>query len=147
MKNKTKIFVIYHRPETTIYSDVYQPICVGDNKDDFDKFYLRDDVGDNIAEKNYIFNELTAIYWVYKHIDEFKDYDHFGFCHYRRFFAFTKQLKNVKRKRHTLSGQKKESTKPRRIFLFRFELISQCVFTLAFTISIEKNFYIYTVTI
>ena len=92
MKNNTKIFVIYHRPETTIYSDVYQPICVGEDKDDFDnKFYLRDDVGDNIAEKNYIFNELTAIYWVYKHVDEFKEFDHFGFCHYRRFFAFNGQ--------------------------------------------------------
>lgn len=88
MKNNTKIFVIYHRLEATVYSDVYQPICVGENKDEFNQFYLRDDIGDNIADKNYIFNELTAIYWVYKHIDEFKGFVHFGFCHYRRFFAF-----------------------------------------------------------
>ena len=88
MNGKTKIFVIYHQPKTLVYSDIYQPICVGDNKDVFDKNYLRDDVGDNIANENYKYNELTAIYWIYKHIDEFKDITHIGFCHYRRFFAF-----------------------------------------------------------
>ena len=85
---KTKIFVVYHLPETTVYSDVYQPICVGEDKDEFNQFYLRDDVGDNIAEQNFVYNELTAIYWVYKHINDFKEYDYIGFCHYRRFFAF-----------------------------------------------------------
>ena len=88
MSKDGKIFVIYHLTETTVYSDVYQPICVGENKDEFNQFYLRDDIGENIASQNVKYNELTAIYWVYKHIDEFKDFDYIGFCHYRRFFVF-----------------------------------------------------------
>ena len=73
MASKTKIFVIYHLNETPIVSDVYQPICVGPNKDAFPSSFLRDDKGDNIADKNSYYNEMTAVYWVYKHIDEFKD--------------------------------------------------------------------------
>ena len=88
MPNKGKIFVIYHQPGEPFNSEVYQPISVGKNKDSFTKDFLRDDVGENIAEKNNKYNELTAIYWVYKHIDEFKDVEYFGFAHYRRLFCF-----------------------------------------------------------
>lgn len=86
--NKGKIFVIYHSLKDAIKSAVYCPIAVGPNKDNFDSDFLRDDIGENIAEKNSRYNELTAIYWVFKHIDEFKDYEYIGFCHYRRFFCF-----------------------------------------------------------
>ena len=88
--SKTKIFVIYHKPEEVIKDDVFTPICVGPNKDSFSEEFLRDDVGDNIADKNDKYNELTAIYWVYKHLDEFKDVEYIGFEHYRRLFAFSK---------------------------------------------------------
>ena len=88
MASNAKIFVIYHKPEEVIASGVFQPIAVGKNKDSFSNDFLRDDVGDNIADKNEKFNELTAIYWVFKHIDDFSDTKYFGFCHYRRFFCF-----------------------------------------------------------
>lgn len=89
MKSSTKLFVIYHTPFDDISSDIYAPICVGNKKDSFPSNYLRDDVGDNIANKNYFYNEMTAIYWVYKHINEFADVDYFGFVHYRRLFVFS----------------------------------------------------------
>ena len=95
MASKTKIFVIYHLNETPIVSDVYQPICVGPNKDAFPSSFLRDDKGDNIADKNSYYNEMTAVYWVYKHIDEFKDIDYIGFSHYRRLFCFSHLNKSV----------------------------------------------------
>lgn len=93
---KTKIFVICHEPCPIIKNDVYESICVGAHKNLFDKEFLRDDIGENIAELNKYFNELTAIYWVYKHIDQFDDIDNIGFVHYRRFFIFNKFNKFVK---------------------------------------------------
>lgn len=88
MPNNSKIFVIYHKPENPIKTEVFQPICVGSNKDQFSAEFLRDDVGENIAAKNDKFNELTAICWVFKHIEEFSNTEYFGFCHYRRLFCF-----------------------------------------------------------
>ena len=89
MANKAKIFVIYHINEEPIQSDIYTPIAVGPHKDSFPDSFLRDDIGENIADKNSYYNEMTAIYWVYKHIDEFKDIDYIGFTHYRRLFCFS----------------------------------------------------------
>ena len=84
----TKIFIVYHKPHNLISSSIYTPICVGDKKDSFPLNVFRDDKGDNIADKNNQYNELTAIYWVYKHLDEFKDTEYIGFAHYRRLFCF-----------------------------------------------------------
>lgn len=84
----TNIFVISHQPGKALDSEVYKSIAVGPKKDQFSREFLRDDIGDNIAEKNSFYNEMTAIYWVYKHVNEFKDVDHFGFAHYRRLFCF-----------------------------------------------------------
>ena len=84
----TNIFVIYHQPGKALDNEVLKSIAVGSKKDQFSKEFFRDDKGENIAEKNSFFNEMTAIYWVYKHVNEFKDVDHFGFAHYRRLFCF-----------------------------------------------------------
>lgn len=88
--SKAKIFVIYHHPNPPLIDEFYQPICVGPNKDFFPQEFIRDDKGENIADKNKTYNELTAVYWVYKHLDEFKDTEYIGFAHYRRLFAFNK---------------------------------------------------------
>ena len=89
MNSPYKLFVIYHKPSDLIATDIYQPIAVGKDKNSFPELYLKDDVGDNIADKNVRYNELTAIYWVYKHLDEFKDVQYIGFTHYRRLFVFS----------------------------------------------------------
>ena len=86
--SKTKIFVIYHIPEEPIISDVYQPISVGRKKNAFPASFLRDDIGENISDKNPTYNEMTAIYWVFKHVNEL-DCDYIGFAHYRRLFCFS----------------------------------------------------------
>ena len=84
----TNIFVISHQPGQALNNDVLKTIAVGGKKDQFSGKFFRDDVGENIADKNSFYNEMTAIYWVYKHVNEFKDVDHFGFAHYRRLFCF-----------------------------------------------------------
>ena len=89
----TNIFVICHQPGKAIDNEVLKSIAVGPKKDEFSKEFFRDDVGENIADKNSFYNEMTAVYWVYKHMNEFKGVDHFGFAHYRRLFAFNGKKK------------------------------------------------------
>ena len=84
----TNIFVISHQPGKALDNEVLKSIAVGNKKDQFSTEFFRDDVGENIADKNSFYNEMTAIYWVYKHVNEFKNVDHFGFAHYRRLFCF-----------------------------------------------------------
>lgn len=43
-----------------------------------------DNIGDNISSMNRQYCELTAHYYAWKNVDA----DYYGFCHYRRFFAF-----------------------------------------------------------
>ena len=115
MMSKAKIFVIYHHPNPPLISDVYQPICVGPNKDFFPKEFLRDDAGENIADKNSFYNELTAIYWVYRHLDQFEDTEYIGFAHYRRLFSFGEMRysayvrKNIEDKYVSINSEKIKS--------------------------------------
>ena len=50
-------------------------------KEDFG--YLGDDTGDNISLLNLYLNEITALYWIWKHTN----HNLIGFVHYRRFFT------------------------------------------------------------
>lgn len=47
---------------------------------------LFDDVGENISDLNKNINEMTTIYWAWKHYDEIGNPEYMGFFHYRRFF-------------------------------------------------------------
>lgn len=81
---KTKILVATHKLESVIDNDIFRPIQVGCalNNYSINSTYLKDDVAENISDKNSTFNELTAIYWVWKNKGE---EDVFGLMHYRRF--------------------------------------------------------------
>lgn len=47
---------------------------------------LFDDVGENISNKNSQLNELTVIYWAWKHYSEIGNPEYIGFNHYRKQF-------------------------------------------------------------
>ncbi len=58
---------------------------------------LTDDYGDNnISHLNRKINECTAIYSIYKNIDQFQDKDYIGFCHYKRFLDFSYSIEGKK---------------------------------------------------
>ncbi len=76
------IYIVGHKPFDPPKHDAYVPIQVGYGED-FTK--VRDNTGDNIAEKNKNFCELTALYWIWKNDHDSK---YVGIDHYRRYFDF-----------------------------------------------------------
>lgn len=84
MINNNKIYVVTHKPfklSSELKRKGYELITVGNNKPTNDG--VTDSTGDNIAEKNPNYCELTAVYWIWKNTHT----DIKGFCHYRRYFT------------------------------------------------------------
>lgn len=84
MKN-FKIYISCHKECYTPKKDFLFPIHVGaKNTNKRFEYMLRDDIGDNISEKNPMYCELTAQYYVWKN----EEADYYGFFHYRRYMSF-----------------------------------------------------------
>lgn len=81
--SKIKILVVTHKNCKVPIDDMYQPIAVGSNKDMLESTFIRDDIGENIAQKNSQYSELTALYWAWKNLN----YDYIGIVHYRRYMT------------------------------------------------------------
>lgn len=101
-----KILISYHKPDILFKNNFVIPIHVGreimlqkasDSSNDALNYMINsmigDNTGNNISDKNLIFNEMTAIYWAWKNYDELASPDYIGFMHYRRHFIF-KDLNN-----------------------------------------------------
>lgn len=64
---------------------LYLPVLVGATKNYRPGInYQRDNVGDNISIKNPNYNELTAVYWAWKNLENM---DAIGLVHYRRLLS------------------------------------------------------------
>lgn len=79
---KIEIYVVSHKNAKMPSDKMYIPVQVGNSKNDFDGFH-RDNTGDNIADKNASYCELTAQYWGAKN----RKADVKGLVHYRRLFS------------------------------------------------------------
>lgn len=82
-----KILVATHKEKIFKENKVIQGIQVGSANAGYriDENYFQDNTGDNISEKNPYYNELTALYWMWKNL---KDENILGLVHYRRYFDF-----------------------------------------------------------
>lgn len=63
------------------------PIQVGAALTEQEICDVRDNMGENISEKNNIYSECTALYWMWKNAPKT---DYIGLCHYRRHFKMSK---------------------------------------------------------
>lgn len=77
-----EIYVVSHKKTRMPHGKIYVPLQVGSNEENFEG-YLRDNVGENIADKNKNYCELTAQYWAVKN----READIKGIVHYRRLFS------------------------------------------------------------
>lgn len=99
MKNdlNVKLLICYHKPDKLFKDEILTPIHVGRAPAKarnnpalpwLEENMIGDDTGDNISDKNYCYNELTATYWAYKNYEALGDPDYVGLMHYRRHFIF-----------------------------------------------------------
>lgn len=84
MENKVKIVVATHKKYAMPNDEMYLPLHVGATlHPDIDLGYQKDNVGENISQKNDSYSELTGLYWAWKNLDA----DYIGLAHYRRHFG------------------------------------------------------------
>lgn len=89
-----KIYAISYGEYKGCYQDKYViPIQAGSSKVDTDKIEVKDNSIDNISYKNEIYNELTAIYSIWKDVS-LQD-NLIGICHYRRYFVKANPLEFI----------------------------------------------------
>ena len=101
------IYVVGHKPFTGPAYKEYVPIQVGEGENFLP---VRDNTGDNIAEKNKNFCELTALYWMWKN-DSTSEF--IGLNHYRRYFDFKEQRKRLLYSHTILPSQLNQYTNPK----------------------------------
>jgi hypothetical protein len=81
---KPKIYSIFYLPNRVITDDdLYEPLICGNYQGKEVEKYLTDHTGDHLADKNKVYSELTAIYWIWKNTQQ----DIIGVCHYRRYYT------------------------------------------------------------
>lgn len=89
------IFSVFHKDYPKPNCGFIKPIQVGKALTSIDLGFLKDDVGENISAKNPTFCELTALYWIWKNIDQINS-EFIGLSHYRRYFCFPQTIKKKK---------------------------------------------------
>jgi hypothetical protein len=79
------MYVSYHQPFYIVKDPQYFPVQAGKAAGLHDLDCTGDNSGINISSQNFLYSELTVLYWVWKNRPKT---DFVGFCHYRRFFDF-----------------------------------------------------------
>ncbi len=104
MASNVKILLSYHKKDHLFKDEILTPIHAGranreplsDTASEETKWLYEnmegDNTGDNISEKNSLYNEMSTVYWAYKNYDKLGDPDYIGFMHYRRHFIFDETL-------------------------------------------------------
>lgn len=89
LKNaRTQIFVSYDEFFMFWISEVFQPLYKGNFPFPEGHYGIRDNIGDNIAQKSDEYRKLTGQYWVWKNLLHKLKAEYIGFFDYRRFLDF-----------------------------------------------------------
>lgn len=96
------VLVVTHKPEVMLSTSIATPINVN-HKIDVPPHWLSDNEGDNIAEKNANYCELTAMYWAWKNLP--KEYTHVGLFHYRRILKTQPSIKDYWVAKYSLGNE------------------------------------------
>ena len=83
--NASCIYVSYFNPFYIVKNQQYIAVQAGKETSKYNLNIKGDNTGNNISAQNFVYSELTVLYWVWKNAPKTK---HVGFCHYRRFFDF-----------------------------------------------------------
>ena len=88
-KTEIQIIIALHKPFPVPDDEMYLPLFVGAAErqpaglvSDGRRGFTPDNSGDNISDQNYIYSELTGLYWAWKNLDA----AYIGLVHYRRYF-------------------------------------------------------------
>lgn len=96
MNENVDIFIYSHIPFKPIVTNPVYKVLTNNHAPDKDfetKLTIyRDYVGDNISDKNLMYNEYAGFYWIL-HNWELKDY--VGMFHYRRYYNFLDDVPNI----------------------------------------------------
>lgn len=85
---KFAAFTVFHRASDFKEIEGLTYVAAGGGSGGAAKGYLDDGTGENISGLNAIYNEMTAIYWLWKHYDELGAPEHILISQYRRLFVF-----------------------------------------------------------
>ena len=85
-RRELRIYVATHVQFKPPQNPIYIPLHVG-RKGKQDLGYLGDDTGENISDLNFLYGELTGLFWIWQNV---WDADFVGLCHYRRYFINSK---------------------------------------------------------
>ena len=90
MNKDINIFISCHKQCFVPQHELLYPIQVGtEGAEEYLTGMLHDNEGeDHISEKNLMYCELTAQYWVWKHVQS----EYYGFFHYRRYMSFSEEV-------------------------------------------------------
>lgn len=80
------IFSVFHKDYPQPGGNFICPIQVGKSINTVDLGMLSDNTGVNISFKNGTYCELTALFWIWKNIDDIQS-EFIGLSHYRRYFC------------------------------------------------------------
>lgn len=99
-KRELRIYVATHVHFQPPSNPIYVPLHVG-KKGKPDLGYLGDDTGENISDLNFLYGELTGLFWIWQNV---QDADIVGLCHYRRYFINSRMQAMKKREYMELLG-------------------------------------------
>ena len=82
-----RAFAVCHGSAVPLLPEGVTPIFAGGKRGSDTATCLSDADGENISYKNARYNELTAVYWLWKHYGEIGSPEYVCVEQYRRFFA------------------------------------------------------------